>query len=149
MLNASVDPNGSATTALFDYGTTTALGTSTVGQAIGSGDSALPVSAEVTGLLPHTTYLFRAKATSAEGTNVGQRLTFTTANRPPVFADASFNGSEDTPFTDTLSATEPDGDALTFTLLTSASNGALVINANGSFTFTLNVIISHIQIRQC
>jgi VCBS repeat-containing protein len=136
MLNASVDPNGSATTALFDYGTTTALGTSTTGQAIGSGDSALPVSTEVTGLQAHTTYHFRAKATSAEGTNLGQRLTFTTANRPPVFADASFNGSEDAPLTDTLSATDADSDALTFTLLTSASNGALVVNANGSFTFT-------------
>jgi hypothetical protein len=135
-LNASVDPNGSATTALFDYGTTTALGTSTTGQSIGSGDIAVPVSNEVTGLLPHTIYYFRAKATSSEGTNLGQRLTFTTANRPPVFADASFNGSEDTPLTDSLSATEPDGDALTFTLLTSPANGALVVNPNGSFTFT-------------
>src|SRR4051794_30480199 len=81
-LNASVNPRSLATTVRFEYGTSTAYGTSTPEQAIGAGGSAVPVSAPVSGLRPGTRYSYRAVATSAAGVVRGANRTFTTARAP-------------------------------------------------------------------
>jgi hypothetical protein len=78
-LNGEVDPNGLASTASFQYGTTAAYGQSTAGQSAGSAASAGPIAANVTGLAPRTTYHFRVLAESAGGTSYGVDQTFTTA----------------------------------------------------------------------
>jgi len=62
-LNASVNPNGVATSVYFNYGPTTAYGSSTPPQSIGSGVGAVAVSAAVTGLTAGQTYHFQAVAT--------------------------------------------------------------------------------------
>ena len=49
-LNGKVDPNGRATTYLFEYGTTTSYGTKTSSSSAGSGSNAMNVSKAVTGL---------------------------------------------------------------------------------------------------
>ena len=49
-LGASVNPNGNATTVSFQYGPTSAYGLSSPGQNIGGGNSAIAVSADLTGL---------------------------------------------------------------------------------------------------
>jgi CSLREA domain-containing protein len=81
-LPGSVTPNGHATTYHFEYGTTTAYGTSTADQDAGSGVAAGSVSTAATGLAPATTYHFRLVASSSEGTASGADHTFTTAVAP-------------------------------------------------------------------
>ena len=80
-LGGSVNPNGTATTYHFEYGTTTAYGTNSpaVDASAGSGTSAVAESANLTGLTPGTIYHFRLVATSAGGTSNGADQTFTTA----------------------------------------------------------------------
>ncbi len=78
-LSAAVTPNGAATTVFFEYGTTTSYGTTTAGQAIGSGNSPVNVSANISGLAPGTTYQYRIYAVNSVGTTTGGNGTFTTA----------------------------------------------------------------------
>ncbi|MFH0888751.1 MAG: glycine-rich protein [Planctomycetota bacterium] len=82
-LNATVNPNGTATTAYFNYGTTTSYGTATTSQAIGNGTSNAAITATAASLVPNTLYNFRVSATNTFGTTYGDNLTFTTPP-PPV-----------------------------------------------------------------
>lgn len=59
----TINPNGTATIASFDYGTTTSYGLTTPRQNIGSATTPQTVTATVTGLTPGTTYHVRAAAT--------------------------------------------------------------------------------------
>jgi subtilisin family serine protease len=79
-LNASVDPEGLATSYQFEYGTTTAYGSKAPAspKATGSGSVAVAVSESIAGLVPNTTYHYRITATNAEGTSYGQNQTFQT-----------------------------------------------------------------------
>ncbi len=79
-LYASLNPKGFATTAKFQYGTTTSYG-SEVSVAFTPNDDSTDhaVSANISGLSPNTLYHFRAVATNSEGTTNGGDLTFTTA----------------------------------------------------------------------
>ncbi len=83
-LLATVTPNGAATTVSFEYGTTTAYGSSTTSQAIGNGNSPVPVNIDLTGLTPGTTYHFRAVATNSQGTTAGPDATFVTTSPQPL-----------------------------------------------------------------
>lgn len=53
----------------------------------GSGSGDAPVSANISGLTPGTTYYFRVFASSADGTNAGQEVPFTT-NFPPAVSSS-------------------------------------------------------------
>ena len=80
-LNASVNPEGNATTYSFVYGTDPTLTsgtTSTTAQSAGSGSSDQPESAAVTGLTPNTTYYFEVQATTRAA-----RPTARFSNSPP------------------------------------------------------------------
>ncbi len=77
-LNGTVNPNGLVTKYHFEYGETTAYGSSTPWIEAGSGTSNLPESANVTGLQPNKTYHYRVVATSSAGSPVGSDRTFTT-----------------------------------------------------------------------
>jgi hypothetical protein len=66
-LNGSVNPNSSATTYHFDYGTTTGYGQLTSTQNAGSGGASVPVNAVLSGLTPGTLYHFRLVATNSVG----------------------------------------------------------------------------------
>jgi hypothetical protein len=90
-LNGTVNPSGQATTAYFEYGTSTSYGTKTTAKSVGSGSSTTGVSISVTGLKPGTVYHFRLVATSAAGTGTGADMTFTTSG-PPVVATGPANG---------------------------------------------------------
>lgn len=85
-LNGSVNPNGSATTAWFEWGTSSTLSTytQTPSQSIGSGTTSQPVSASLSGLIPNTTYYYRAAASNAAGTQRGSILSFTTLSITPT-----------------------------------------------------------------
>ena len=79
-LSGALNPNGSDTTYVFNYGTTTAYGLTTRSQDLGSGTSLVTVSTQLTGLAPGTTYHFDLVATSVAGTAATGDLSFTTAN---------------------------------------------------------------------
>jgi hypothetical protein len=83
-LNGTVNPNGAATTCHFDYGTTTGYGSVTPDDTSpGSGTTAVPVLANVTGLTANTLYHFRLSCTNLAGTTNGSDATFTTTSTPP------------------------------------------------------------------
>lgn len=80
-LNGSVNPNGAATTAWFEWGTSSTLSTftQTTAQSAGSGTTASNISAALTGLTASTTYYYRAAASNSAGTTKGSILSFTTS----------------------------------------------------------------------
>ena len=89
-LNASVTPNSPASTAWFQYGTDTSYGSLTAATNVGTGSGAVPLGVALTGLLPGTTYHYRAVATNLIGAVIGADAFFTTATQPqlgaPVFS---------------------------------------------------------------
>jgi hypothetical protein len=78
-LQGTVNPNGLASTARFEYGLTDAYGNTTevtLSPNIGSAEQA--VSASLGGLQAGTTYHYRLTASNVSGTSPGADLTFTT-----------------------------------------------------------------------
>jgi N-acetylneuraminic acid mutarotase len=90
-LNGTVNPNGFTTSAFFEYGTTTAYGTSSGGNPIGSGTSDVSVNFLATNLACNTLYHFRVGGVSSAGTTNGADATFTTA-RCPAAKPGDFTG---------------------------------------------------------
>ena len=72
-LNGSANPNGLATNAWFEWGTSPTLATftSTSNQAVGSGTTSQAVRANLTGLVAGTTYYCRVAASNSAGTVKG------------------------------------------------------------------------------
>jgi Bacterial Ig-like domain (group 1) len=80
-LNGSVNPNGSATTAYFQWGTSTNYGNTVPNPALscGSGNNTIGVSVQsLSGLAPSTTYHYRLVASSSAGIAYGGDQTFIT-----------------------------------------------------------------------
>jgi len=78
-LKGIVNPNGASTTVAFEYGTTTAYGsTVTADQSPASGSGPVDVSTGLISLTPGTTYHYRIKAENSGGTNYGSDMEFTT-----------------------------------------------------------------------
>ncbi len=103
-LNGRVDGNGISTRAWFEYGTSRSLGYSTSRTSYGSGSNSYDKG--ISGLIPNTTYYFRAVAENSEGTARGSILSFYTSNgyNPPsnnqptvvIYADSTnvaYNGA--------------------------------------------------------
>lgn len=75
-LNGTVNPNGSSTTAYFEYGATTNYGSSTPVQNIPTGTALVNVSAPLSGLTSGATYHYRLVAGNAGGSAAGTDLSF-------------------------------------------------------------------------
>lgn len=93
-LNGTVNPNGTTTTYVFQYGTTTAYGnTSSTGSA-GSGTTPVAAARNVGGLAPGTTYHYRIVATNTQNKKAfGLDRTFTTQttlSRVALFGHTAF-----------------------------------------------------------
>ena len=111
-LNGTVNPNNASTTVTFEYGLTTAYGTTvTADQSPVTGVTATAVSFSLTGLTPSTTYHYRVVGQSGAGTSSGLDMTFTTGTNIPTAVTNAASGI------DTVSA---------------VLNGT--VNANGSST---------------
>lgn len=83
IVSGQVKPNGASTTYWFEYGETTALGSRTVSQAIGSGYSQISTPAYITGLKANTLYHFRLSASNRLATTNGVTFNFRTNDTPP------------------------------------------------------------------
>ena len=57
-------------------------------------------------------------------------------NDAPVAQNGSASGSEDTPITGTVVATDVDSVTLTYALAAQAANGTVVVNSDGTYTYT-------------
>ena len=91
-LIGSVTANGVATSYHFEYGPTTAYGSTTPATDPGTGLGALPVTAALDGLSPGTTYHYRLVAGNKAGVTRGYDKSFTTAS-----ATSSPSGSSPAP----------------------------------------------------
>ncbi len=82
-LVAQVNPNGTDTTCVFEWGLTTAYGANgspkNCGGSIGAGTTPVPVTAKAASLSVGQTYHFRVVATNAAGTTTGTDHTFVTS----------------------------------------------------------------------
>jgi subtilase family serine protease len=96
IVNANVNPNTSATTAHFEYGTTTAYGSVSAEQPVGSDSSEHASSASLTDLLASSTYHYRVVATTdcacPQNTTEGADATFTTTASPRTPPPSSTTG---------------------------------------------------------
>lgn len=98
-LKGTVNPNGSATTYQFEYGTTTSYGSKipTPEANVGSGSADVAVAQTATGLLPNTTYHFRLLARHAGNTAATGDRTFLTPPAPPSAPAVAVSPPEATP----------------------------------------------------
>ena len=85
-LNGNVTPNSLATTAWFEYGTSSTLATytSTSSESVGSGTTSVAVDVSIAGLTLGQGIYFRVAATNSSGTTRGSILSFTPGARPTV-----------------------------------------------------------------
>jgi CSLREA domain-containing protein len=77
-VTASVNPNFKDTAVSVRYGPTTAYGTTTPAQDLGSANAPTSFSARLSNLVPATTYHAQVVATNADGTTVSADVTFST-----------------------------------------------------------------------
>ena len=82
-LTGTANANGAPTSYHFEYGPTTAYGSSTPNAGAGKG-GAVPAAATLGGLSPATTYHYRIVAANSGGAAKGADRTFTTAAAPPI-----------------------------------------------------------------
>jgi VCBS repeat-containing protein len=78
---------------------------------------------------------------SNDGNNGSATLNVTPANTPPVASPDTYSVNQDATLTVAAPGvlgndTDPDGDTLQAVLVTNAANGNIVLNADGSFTYT-------------
>ncbi|WP_210442630.1 Ig-like domain-containing protein, partial [Vibrio crassostreae] len=71
-------------------------------------------------------------------TPLNNNPSFVDNNNSPIGDTVSFTTNEDTPVNGTLSASDEDGDSLSFSKSTEPSNGTVVIDENGDWTYTPN-----------
>jgi hypothetical protein len=113
ILNGTVNPQGSTVSSCeFEWGLSTAYGNSVpCAQAAGSGGSAVPVSATLSGLSPGVTYHFQVVAANSGGTSDGGDGSFTTLAAPVVAASApTVNGASGAGFAGSV---DPEGSSTT------------------------------------
>src|SRR5207247_2053911 len=85
-------------------------------------------------------FTYRASDGQANSNTATVTINVSTNNRSPVANNDAYSVNEDATLTVAAPGvlgndTDPDGDALTATLVTSTTNGSLTLNANGSFTY--------------
>ena len=78
--------------------------------------------------------------TATVSVTVAEDVVITPVNEPPVAGDDSFTTDAGVVLSGDVAGndSDPNGDALTFSLLTETSNGAVSFNADGSFSYTPN-----------
>lgn len=121
----TVNPNGSATTWVVEYGPTAGYGSATSPVSASSGTTAVDISATLTGLTAGSTYHYRLAGTNTAGTTHGADAVFTTT-APPAVTTVAASAVGPTSFT--LSGTvDPRGRATTwqFEYGTTTSYGTL------------------------
>jgi hypothetical protein len=92
-LAGTIDPEGEATSYVFQYGTSNAYGSETPAATAGSGTRNVAVVAPIGTLAPNTTYHYRLAATNVNGTTYGHDMSFKTARPPAGITLAALSGT--------------------------------------------------------
>jgi hypothetical protein len=170
-LNGTVNPEGQATSYVFQYGTSSHYGAQTPVASAGSGTKPSAVSATIGSLAPNTTYHYRLAATSVNGTAYGHDFSFKTAVLPAGVTLAALPdaitfgqltslsgrvlsprpsrltvtlqsaGSRGGPWSDVASATATSSGAFSFTRLSPASNTYYRVLADGAISASVRVSV--------
>ncbi len=145
VLNGTVNPNGSAANAWFEYGTDPALSTwmATSSQTIESNTKPLPIRASIPELNSYTTYYYRAAAGNSGGTQRGDIRTFPTGEYYVAVGDSITVGSHDIPATGigyepTLSDLLTNSKGYPNTVANRGVSGATSADGANSISFTLS-----------
>lgn len=127
-LTGTVNPQGTATSYRFEYGTTTAYGSTTTAADAGSGTGAVAASAALTGLAAQTTYHYRLVALRGGSVvAVGADKTLTTTANPGGATGCARDGH-------TIGVVAVCADAIT-------STGTGTWRASGSVTLNTGVVV--------
>ena len=143
-LNGLVNPNYLSTTVTFEYGLTTAYGTSVAAtQSPVTGSSSTNVSVNLTGLNPGATYHFRVKAVNSIGTTYGDDMTFTTRGQVPTAATSAATNILTTSATLNGAVTANElSTTVTFEYGLTTSYGSSVAATPGTVTGTTSTSVS-------
>jgi hypothetical protein len=87
-LTGAVNPRGLPTNYYFEWGTSTAYGSSTLVESAGSGEEGIAEGSRVT-VQPHTLYHYRIVASNAVGVSYGSDQTFRSGSIGVFFSDGS------------------------------------------------------------
>ncbi|MGI9542869.1 MAG: Ig-like domain-containing protein [Cyclobacteriaceae bacterium] len=92
----------------------------------------------LSGVAPNNVLQVTATATEDFGGSYGSTSEFSTFSSYPVAVDDIFNTNEDLPLSDDVltNDSDPNADPLTVSLITDVTNGVLVLNGDGTFTYT-------------
>lgn len=139
-ISATVNPNGLATNFYFQFGNSPALGAVTANQSAGSGTAPVTMSATLSGLLPNTTYYYRAVASNSAGTIFGETQSVTTISNITTLQSLSLSNGTLSPVFSTLTrnytaSVANDVSSISATWLTTHANATSQVRINtGNFT---------------
>ncbi|MDA3875338.1 MAG: cadherin domain-containing protein [Kiritimatiellae bacterium] len=140
VFNATVNPNGTGTTVVFEYSENATLSSgvmTTPVQDAGSGSVTLPLTYAQGSLSASTTYYFRAKSTNANGTTTGNILSFTT--------NAPSSGGPITQIGGLGSSSATDDATLENYTLAAGTNRALIVTASHSNETNITGVSFNVQ----
>ncbi|MCE9518098.1 MAG: cadherin-like beta sandwich domain-containing protein, partial [Verrucomicrobia bacterium] len=133
-LHGTVNANNTSTTVSFNYGLTTAYGSSAAADETPvSGNSVTPVSAVLTGLTPSTTYHYRVSALNVGGLSNGSDATFTTPSNVATLSALTLSAGTLDPVFDsatTIYAATVDNTMESITVTPTVSNSAATVKVN-------------------
>jgi hypothetical protein len=139
-LSATVNPNGLATNFYFQYGNSPSLGAVTPNQSAGSGTAPVALSATLSGLLPNSTYYYRAVASNSAGTIFGETQSVTTISNIVTLQSFSLSSGTLSPVFSTLTrnytaSVSNDVSSISATWLTTQADAISQVRINsGNFT---------------
>ncbi len=81
-------------------------------------------------------FTFKANDGSVDSNVATVTLTVTPVNDAPVATGGSAAGAEDKAISGTVSAVDPDGDALTYSVVSGPQHGVVTVNSSGGYTYT-------------
>ena len=81
-------------------------------------------------------FTYKANDGTANSNTVTVNITVNASNHTPVASDLSLTTTEDTPVNGKVTATDTDGDPLSFAKTTNPAHGQVVVNTDGTFTYT-------------
>ena len=84
VVTGSITPQGALTSYWYEYGTTSAYGSKSTTQSVGSGYVSIPSPAYIVGLVKDTTYYYRVVAQNQYGSVAGVQRSFVTTHGTPA-----------------------------------------------------------------